>query len=133
MARRQTEIPDAKAERKAMKQRETQLHVELIVTMREHKVKKHVYRDETGVKREVVSEIGEPKIRSRKLPDETAKSENKLPEHHGAGGENGVHPGLIDQAMKAQADDANVEVTSDGDVAVPETSAKKARKGKARN
>jgi hypothetical protein len=119
---------DAKAERKAMKVRETQLHVELIAIMNAHKMRKYKYRGEDGIAREF-SLDSETKVRSRKLPEEQQDADKAPPAPNG---ENGVHPGLIDQALASQADEANVEVTADGDVTVPDTAApKRGRKPKA--
>lgn len=125
---------EARDERKKHKEREKQFLVELIVVMREHKIKKHTYRDEDGVARVVEAEA-DTKIRSRTLPDKPESDERKgtgVADHP----TNGVHPGLLAQAEAAQRDDlANVEVTAEGDVVTPDkpVATKKKRKGKAKN
>lgn len=123
---------EARDERKKLKEREKQFLVELIVVMREHKIKKHAYRDDDGVKRVVEAEA-DTKIRSRTLPDEHKSEERKS--NGAAEPTNGVHPGLLAQAEAAQRDDlTNVEVTAEGDVVTPDKPvAKKKRKGKAKN
>lgn len=120
---------EAKHERKAMKQRETQLHVELLALMDAHKIKKYAYRDAEGVPREF--QVGsERKVKSRKLPEPDVLDEARTPADPSGNG--APHAGLIKQAEQAQHDEANVAVDSEGNVVVPETSAKK-RGRKAKN
>lgn len=121
----------AKTERKEMKRGEVQLHMELLALMDAHKIKKYAYRDGEGVPREF--QVGsERKVKSRKLPEPDVLDEARTPPDPSGNG--APHAGLIKQAEQAQHDEANVEVDSEGNVVVPETSAKKrGRKGKAKN
>jgi hypothetical protein len=123
------ELVSVRAEIKAMKRKGIQLEVEQKMLMKAHKIRKRAYRDPEGVAREY--EIGnEETVKSRKLPEPDVLDEARTPADPSGNG--APHAGLIKQAEQAQHDEANVEVDSEGNVVVPETSAKK-RGRKAKN
>jgi len=100
----------------------------VVTLMQEHGIKLHKVKDPDT--EEVLSFDLESVLRIRKTGEvgDGAEGEEDPPSSGAPGSD--VHPGLIAQAEKAQAD-ANVEETSDGDVTVPETSAPK-KKSKSR-
>lgn len=117
-------------ERSDLSKREHQKKLELLITMKQHKLTVYKFYDDNG--EEVVARIdeAEPKVTVRK----TGEAEAEIGEGISSGG--GQEPagmkGMIAEATKAQQD-AGVEETTDGDVTVPETSApKKPRKRKAK-
>jgi hypothetical protein len=112
-------------ERSAMSKREAQKRAELLAVMRAHKVKKYKYYDSNGEELECYID-DEPEAKVRKTGEAEPSVGDGLPEHTGES--NGVHPGLIEQAMAAQ--DANVEVTEGGDVVVPDKAAPKSKRSK---
>ncbi len=140
MVRRQTQIPgterksvpdveqaallyiEVRDERMDLSKREKQKKLELLAVMRAHKVKRYKFDDAEGEELLVALEDREPDVSVRKTGDaETPVGEGIS----GGEGSRGPHEGLIAQAMRD-----GVEVTSDGDVVVPETSAPKAKRGR---
>ncbi len=129
------ELWEATAERKATTKKLNDAvdhaQMNLLAVMRAHKVPRYKYRDEEGEFLEAVIEIGEEKAIVRKAgvaEPEIGQGGADVPTPAPNGK---ARPGLIDQALKAQAD-AGVEENADGDVVPPEKSAKKirGRKGK---
>jgi hypothetical protein len=121
---------EVRDERRALKEKETQKKHELITIMRAHKVRVYKYKDHDGDEIRVELGDGDPKIKLKK----TAEAEREVGGGgggHSAPAEREVHRGLIDQALKSQAE-ANVEENAAGDVVVPETSAPKGKRGKGR-
>lgn len=114
-------------ERSELSKREHQKKIELLVTMKSHKVTVYKFYDGNG--EEVVARVdeGEPKVTVRK----TGEAESEV--GHGVSTGEDTEPagmgGLIAQAMKAQ-DDAGVSESSDGDVEVPDTAAPKQKRGR---
>jgi hypothetical protein len=120
---------EVRDERAAMSKRETQKRLELLAIMKANKVKRYKFEDDNGEELEAYIEEPDPKAGVRK----TGEAEPQIGEGIESSGEpstNGVHPGLIDMAMKAQQDEAHAEVDSEGNVVVPETAAKKRGKSK---
>jgi hypothetical protein len=117
---------EVRDERCELSRKEKQKKLELLAVMKAHKVKKYKYDDENGEEMLVSLDEREPDVTVRK----TGEAESEVGEgvSSGNGVSDNVHPGLIAQAMKAQAD-VGVEETSDGDVVPPETSAPKAKRG----
>lgn len=97
----------------------------VLTLMQEHNIKQHTVKDsdtEELLKFDLeqvlrISKTGEVESDDGESDDEAPSSSE---------GTNGIHPGLIAQAEKAQAD-AGVEVSGDGDVVVPDTAAPKAK------
>jgi hypothetical protein len=113
-------------ERSELSKREAQKKMELLAVMRAHKLAVYKFYDDNG--EELVARIddGDPKVSVRR----TGEAEPEIGEGISEPKSSGMD-GLIAQAMKAQDDAVGVEVTSDGDVTVPDKAApKKARKGK---
>lgn len=97
----------------------------VLTLMQEHDVKKLAIKDPDT--EEILSFDLESVLRIRKTGEvgNGDEGEEVLPSS-GAGPD--VHPGLIAQAEKAQAD-AGIMETADGDVVAPETSAPKQKRG----
>jgi len=115
---------EVRDERAALSKRESMKRMELLAIMRAHGVKLYRYLDNEGLELEVIVD-DEPTVRVRKTGEEGGSDEGVVAEP------DSVHPGLIEQAMKAQAE-AGVVETPEGDVVGPETNGeKKKRKGKA--
>jgi hypothetical protein len=106
-------------ERCELSKREAQKKLELLFTMKQHKLNVYKFFDDNG--EEVVARIdeGDPKVTVRKTGEAESAIGEGVPSSEGAppAGMNG----LIAQAMAAQQE--SVEVTSDGDVTVPDTAA----------
>lgn len=120
---------EVRDERMGLTRKEKLKKFELLAVMKAHKVKRYKFDDANGEELLVELSEKEPDVTVRK----TGESEGEVGEEvsSGSNGVDTVHPGLIAQAMKAQEDDANVEVSSDGDVTVPDKAAPKAKaKGK---
>lgn len=99
----------------------------VLTLMQEHGIKQHAVKDSET--EEVLSFDLEAVLRIRKTGEVGDGDEGESDELDSGPGEPQIHPGLIAQAEKAQAD-ANVEETADGDVAVPEKSVpKKSKRG----
>jgi hypothetical protein len=119
-------------ERSDLSKREHQKKIELLVTMKAHKLTVYKFYDDNG--EEVVARIdeAEPKVTVRK----TGEAEPEIGQGVSSGSEEkkpAGMDGLIAQAMKAQDDAVSVEVDAEGDVTVPDKSApKKPKKGKAK-
>lgn len=145
MARKQTEIPgtertdlppelldagmkwlDQRKEARRATERRKEAKFAVITLMQSRKVEVFkILDEETGEYRTLRCSL-EPKLTASK----SGEVESEVGDAIGDGPSSpDVHPGLIKQAEKAQAD-ANVEETSDGDVAVPETSVPKAKRGR---
>jgi hypothetical protein len=120
---------EVRDERSAMSKKEAQKKAELLAVMRAHKLKLYRYHDGNGEELEARIE-DEPTVKVRK----TGEAEPEVGEgvEVGPPRDGDVHPGLIEQALKAQADEANVEVNDEGDVQAPEkaTPKKRGRKNK---
>jgi hypothetical protein len=119
---------EVRDERCELSRREKQKKLELLAVMKAHKVKKYKYDDENGEELLVSLDEREPEVSVKK----TGEAESEIGEgiSSGEGSPPAGMSGLIAQAMAAQ-EDSGVEETSDGDVAVPDTAAPKAkRKGK---
>lgn len=114
-------------ERSELSKREHQKKIELLVTMKSHKLTVYKFYDDNG--EEIVARVdeGEPKVTVRKTGEAESSVGEGVPS--GEGAEPAGMGGLIAQAMAAQ-DDANVEETSDGDVTVPDTAAPKQKRGR---
>jgi hypothetical protein len=113
---------DLRTDKRRVAERAKEAKYGLIALMQARKVETFRYKDpETGETRSLSVDL-EPKISVRKVKDDAEPVESDIATSSGPS----VHPGLIAQAEKAQAE-ANVEETADGDVAVPETSAPKAK------
>lgn len=111
-------------ERCELSKREAQKKLELLATMRAHKQTRYRYFDENGEELEVVLDE-EPTVKLRK----TGEAESEIGDGVEESASNGqstdaVPQGLIDQAMKAQAE-TNVQETPDGDVIPLETEKKR--------
>ena len=108
---------EVRDERCELSRREKQKKQELLAVMKAHKVKKYKYDDENGEELLVSLDEREPEVSVKK----TGEAESEVGEGVASG--EGVEPagtrGLIAQAMAAQQD-AGVEETDDGDVAVPD-------------
>lgn len=99
----------------------------VLTLMQEHNVKQHVVKDPDT--EEMLSFDLEQVLRIHKTGEVGSgeEGEEMLPSDGGGTGSD-VHPGLIAQAEKAQAD-AGVSETPDGDVVPLDTSAPKAKRG----
>jgi hypothetical protein len=147
MARRQMNIPgtepveiveiseageewrDARKEKKAAAEREKQKKFSLIALMHAHKVEKYKYTEQDTDEEVLLTVELEPKLRAKKTGEHEPEIGEGLPQHAGPStNADGVPEGLIAQAMAAQDDANGVEVTSDGDVVVPDKAAPKAKK-----
>lgn len=97
----------------------------VLTLMQEHNVQQHTVKDPDT--EELLEFDLETVLRIRKTgevaSDDGEEDDEIISASDGAGG---VHPGLIAQAEKAQAD-AGVAETSDGDVVPPDTAAPKAK------
>ncbi len=118
------EVRDTRAE---LSKREAVKKLELLAVMRANKVKKYRYHDENGEEIEALID-DEPTVKLRKTGEAESEIGEGVDEGRMSNGhaEGSVPQGLIDQAMKAQAD-AGVAETADGDV-IPLESAKKRKK-----
>ncbi len=119
---------------KAAKEREKEAQYALIAIMGAHKKKKYKYNDPDGGDEILLSIDQEPKVSAKK----TGEAESEIGEGIDTGAPRistpGVHAGLIAEAAEKSGGDPHVEVTSDGDVVVPEASVPKKKRGsKARN
>ena len=114
-------------ERSELSKRESQKKLELLAVMKAHKLKVYKFYDENGEEMVARVDDGDPKVSVRR----TGEAEPEIGEGIA---DSSVEPagqkGLIAQAMKAQDDAAHVEVTDEGDVVVPDTTAPKAKKGR---
>lgn len=118
---------EVRDERCELSRREKQKKLELLAVMKAHKVKKYKYDDENGEEILISLDEREPEVTVKK----TGEVENEIGEGvvSGEGAAPAGMDGLIAEAMKAQ-NDASVEETSDGDVAVPDKAAPKKRRGR---
>ena len=119
---------EVRDERCELSRKEKQKKLELLAVMKAHKVKKYKYDDENGEELLVSLDEREPEVTVKK----TGEVESEVGEGvvSGEGMEPAGMRGLIGEAMKAQQD-AGVEETSDGDVAVPDAPApKKGKRGR---
>jgi hypothetical protein len=142
MARRQMNIPgterksvpevekaaeayrEVRDERAELSKRERQKKLELLAVMRANKVTKYKYDDEHGEEILVSLDERDPEISVKK----TGEAESDIGEGVSSPPD-GPMNGLINQALASQ-NEQNVEETGDGDVAVPEKAAPKAKKGR---
>lgn len=113
-------------ERSELSKREHQKKLELLITMKQHKLAVYKFFDDNG--EEVVARIdeAEPKVTVRKTGEAEPEVGEGVPSSGGS--EPAGMKGLIAQATQAQQE--SVEVTDDGDVTVPDTAAPKAKKSK---
>jgi hypothetical protein len=126
------EIPEVEAAAEAYREvrddrcelskKEAQKKLELLAVMRANKIKIYRYPDENGEELEVLVD-DEPKVKLRK----TGEADVEIGEGFPIEADAGPSDGLVNQALRSQAE-AGVEVTADGDVVVPETSAPKGKK-----
>lgn len=119
------EVRDARCE---LSKREAQKKMELLAVMRANKCKRYKYHDENGEEIEAFID-DEPTVKVRK----TGEAESEIGDGVEASHTNGqssdsVPSGLIEQAMKAQAE-AGIEETVEGDVVPRETSSPKKKRG----
>lgn len=118
---------DLRTDKRRIAEKAKEAKYGLIALMQSRKVDTFRYQDpETGETRSLTVDL-EAKISVRKVTEDEPRdvavdTTPSSPE---------VHPGLIAQAEKAQAD-ANVAETADGDVTVPETSVPKAKRSKSK-
>lgn len=114
---------DLRTDKRRVAERAKEAKYGLIALMQSRKVDTFRYKDpETGETRSLSVDL-EAKISVRKVTEDDVSDARvdatpSTPD---------VHPGLIAQAERAQAD-AGVAETADGDVVVPETSAPKPKK-----
>lgn len=121
---------DLRTDKRRVAEKAKEAKYGLIALMQSRKVETFRYKDpETGETRSLSIDM-EAKVSVRKVSeDDVAETIDTTPSAPS------VHPGLIAQAEKAQAE-AGVAETADGDVVPPDTSAPKSkakRKGKAKN
>lgn len=144
--RRQTEIPGTERtehpditeaaeqyratrdERSEMSKREARQKLELLAVMRAHKLKLYRYHDGSGEEQEVVVD-DEPRVKLRKTNEAEPEIGEGIDDGEVSVGPatNGVHDGLIAQALKSQEEQGIVE-TADGDVGVAEQAPKKRKR-----
>ncbi len=116
---------DARKDAKAATTHAKQKKLELIAVMQAHKVKAYKYTEEETGEEVLLTYTEEPKVSAKKTGEAESEIGEGIPEHAG-GSSNGVHPGLIAQAERAN-DGSNTEITADGDVVVPEKAAPKGK------
>lgn len=114
---------EARDERMKCSKTEKQAKLELIATLQSRRIKKYKFDDAEGEELLVAIE-DKLDVTVRKTGEAESSIGEGLPEH---GGDGGIPKGLIEQAMNDSAN--NVEVTTDGDVVVPDKAAPKAKRG----
>ena len=117
---------DARDERMAHSKTEKQRKLELIAVMQAHKIKKYKFDDDEG--EELLVAIEDKVDVSVK---KTGEAESAIGESVERADDPSVPQGLIDQALKAQADKGVAE-NDEGDVVPPNKSVPKKKRGKAK-
>ena len=121
------ELIEQRREKRRAAEKVKQAQWKVIAVMQANKLTFHKIKDpDTDEYLEFELEMV-PTLRVRKT-DQLDSDEGEEVVASGLNGD-GIHPGLIAQAEKAQAD-ANVEVSADGDVNVPDKAAPKAKRGR---
>lgn len=121
------ELRDLNSEFASISNKKKTKTFELIALLRSKKMKRYKYDDEHGEEILVSLDDQDPKLSVKKTGEAEPHVGEGVPSGEGAAPA-GMQ-GLIAEATKAQ-DEANVEETDDGDVAVPDKAAPKAKRGK---
>lgn len=115
---------EARDDRMEHSKKEKQKKLELIAVMQANRVKKYKFDDAEGEELLVAIE-DKLDVSVRKTGDASSSVGEGI--SSGEPDNGGISQGLIDQAMKAQAD-INVEETAGGDIVVPDTAAPKTKR-----